>query len=124
MYFKTCQHYKKAEKQEHCPFGAICNEPCIFAYLKPDITIDDLIALEDELAKVSDQLREGRVELDNCTMLLGNRDETINIMCDIIAKLLVKARIKKIDKYINELEQSYQNDIKDKMGILINPQPL
>ena len=54
-------------------------------------------------------------------MSLVNREETIKTMCDIIAKLLISARVKKVDKYIGELEESYQDDIKDKVGILANP---
>lgn len=54
-------------------------------------------------------------------MSLDNRDETIKIMCGIIAKLLISARVKKVGKYIGELEESYQDDIKDKVGILANP---
>lgn len=54
-------------------------------------------------------------------MSLDNRDKTISIMCDIIAKLLISARVKKVDKYIDELEESYQDGIKNKVGILANP---
>lgn len=74
---------------------------------------------ENELLK--SRLKDGEQELDNYTISLDNRDETIKTMCNIIAKLLISARIKKVDKYIDELEESYQDEIKDKVGILANP---
>ena len=74
---------------------------------------------ENELLK--SRLKDGEQELDNYTISLDNRDETIKTMCNIIAKLLISARVKKVDKYIDELEESYQDDIKDKVGILANP---
>ena len=77
--------------------------------------------LQEENELLKSELKDGEQELNNYTMSLDNRDETIKIMCSIIAKLLISARIKKIDKYIGELEESYQDDIKDEMGILINP---
>ena len=79
------------------------------------------MSLQEENELLKSRLKDGEQELDNYTMSLDNRDETIKIMCDIIAKLLISARIKKIDKYIGELEESYQDDIKDKVGILANP---
>ena len=71
--------------------------------------------LQEENELLKSELKDGEQELNNYTMSLDNRDKTINIMCNIIAKLLVKTRVKKIDKYIYKLEPSYQNDIKDKM---------
>ena len=123
MYFKTCKHYKQAEQQEHCPFSPICNETCIFAYTDNIYRygLDDVMSLQEENELLKSRLKDGEQELDNYTMSLDNRDETIKIMCDIIAKLLISARVKKVDKYIDELEESYQDDIKDEMGILINP---
>ena len=73
---------------------------------------------ENELLK--SRLKDGEQELDNYTISLDNRDEIIKIMCNIIAKLLISTRVKKVDKYINELEESYQDEIKDKVGILAN----
>ena len=123
MYFKTCKYYKQAEQQEHCPFSPICNETCIFAYTDNIYRygLDDVISLQEENELLKSELKDGEQELNNYAMSLGNRDETIKIMCDIIAKLLISARVKKVDKYIGELEECYQDDIKDKVGILANP---
>ena len=120
MYFKTCKYYKQAEQQEHCPFSPVCSEACIFAHTDR-CGIDDMVQLQEENELLKFRLRDGEQELNNYTMSLDNRDETIKIMCDIIAKLLISARVKKVDKYIGELEESYQDDIKDKVGILANP---
>ena len=123
MYFKTCKYYKQAEQQEHCPFSPICNETCIFAYTDNIYRygLDDVISLQEENELLKSELKDGEQELNNYTMSLDNRDETIKIMCGIIAKLLISARVKKVDKYIGELEECYQDDIKDKVGILANP---
>ena len=123
MYFKTCKYYKQAEQQEHCPFSPICNETCIFAYTDNIYRygLDDVMQLQEENELLKSELKDGEQELNNYTMSLDNRDETIKIMCGIIAKLLISARVKKVDKYIGELEESYQDDIKDKVGILANP---
>ena len=123
MYFKTCKYYKQAEQQEHCPFSPICNETCIFAYTDNIYRygLDDVMSLQEENELLKSELKDGEQELNNYTMSLDNRDETIKIMCGIIAKLLISARVKKVDKYIGELEESYQDDIKDKVGILANP---
>lgn len=109
MYFKTCKYYKQAEQQERCPFSSVRSETCIFTYTDNVYRcgLDDIVQLQEENELLKSRLKGGEQELNNYTMSLGNRDETINIMCNIIAKLLIKARIKKIDKYINELEQSY-----------------
>ena len=120
MYFKTCKYYKQAEQQEHCPFSPVCNETCIFTYADR-YGIDDMVQLQEENELLKFRLRDRSIELDNYTVSLDNRDETIKIMCSIIAKLLISARVKKFDKYIGELEESYQDDIKDKVGILANP---
>ena len=74
---------------------------------------------ENELLK--SRLKHSEQELDNYAVSLDNRDETIKIMCGIIAKLLISAHVKKVDKYIDELEESYQDEIKDKIGILAKP---
>lgn len=79
------------------------------------------MSLQEENELLKSRLKNSEQELDNYTISLDNRDETIKIMCDIIAKLLISARVKKVDKYIGELEESYQDDIKDKAGILANP---
>ena len=79
------------------------------------------MSLQEENELLKSELKDGEQELNNYTMSLDNRDETIKIMCGIIAKLLISARVKKVDKYIGELEESYQDDIKDKVGILANP---
>ena len=79
------------------------------------------MSLQEENELLKSRLKDGEQELDNYTMSLDNRDETIKIMCGIIAQLLISARVKKFDKYIGELEESYQDDIKDKVGILANP---
>ena len=123
MYFKTCKYYKQAEQQEHCPFSPICNETCIFAYTDNIYRygLDDVMSLQEENELLKSRLKDGEQELDNYTMSLDNRDETIKIMCGIIAQWLISARVKEFDKYIGELEESYQDDIKDEMGILINP---
>ena len=123
MYFKTCKYYKQAEQQEHCPFSPVCNETCIFTYTDNIYRygLDDVTSLQEENELLKSRLKDGEQELNNYTMSLDNRDETIKIMCDIIAKLLISARVKKVDKYIGELEESYQDDIKDKVGILANP---
>lgn len=123
MYFKTCKYYKQAEQQEHCPFSSVCSETCIFTYTDNiyRCSIDDIIQLQEENELLQSKLKNSEQELNNYTMSLDNRDETIGIMCDIIAKLLISARVKKVDKYIDELEESYQDEIKDKVGILINP---
>ena len=123
MHFKTCKYYKQAEQQEHCPFSPICNETCIFAYTDNIYRygLDDVMSLQEENELLKSELKDGEQELNNYTMSLDNRDETIKIMCGIIAKLLISARVKKVDKYIGELEESYQDDIKDKVGILANP---
>ena len=123
MYFKTCKYYKQAEQQEHCPFSPICNETCIFAYTDNIYRygLDDVMSLQEENELLKSALKDGEQELDNYTMSLDNRDETIKIMCGIIAQLLISARVKKFDKYIGELEEPYQDDIKDKVGILANP---
>ena len=123
MYFKTCKYYKQAEQQEHCPFSPICNETCIFAYTDNIYRygLDDVMQLQEENELLKSELKYGEQELNNYTMSLDNRDETIKIMCGIIAKLLISARVKKVDKYIGELEESHQDDIKDKVGILANP---
>ena len=123
MYFKTCKYYKQAEQQEDCPFSPICNETCIFAYTDNIYRygLDDVMSLQEENELLKSELKDGEQELNNYTMSLDNRDETIKIMCGIIAKLLISARVKKFDKYIGELEESYQDDIKDKVGILANP---
>ena len=120
MYFKTCKYYKQAEQQEHCPFSPVCNETCIFTYTYR-CGIDDMVQLQEENELLKFRLRDRSIELDNYAMSLVNREETIKIMCDIIAKLLISARVKKFDKYIGELEESYQDNIKDKVGILANP---
>lgn len=52
-------------------------------------------------------------------MSLDSYEEDLNIMCDIIAKLLISACIKKVDKYIDELDGFYQDKIKDRVGILV-----
>lgn len=123
MYFKTCKYYKQAEQQEHCPFSPVCNETCIFTYTDNIYRygLDDVIQLQEENELLKSRLKDGEQELNNYTISLDNRDETIKIMCGIIAKLLISARVKKFNKYIGELEESYQDDIKDKVGILANP---
>ena len=123
MYFKTCKYYKQAEQQEHCPFSPVCNETCIFTYTDNIYRygIDDMVQLQEENELLKFRLRDRSIELDNYAMSLVNREETIKTMCYIIAKLLISARVKKVDKYIGELEESYQDDIKDKVGILANP---
>ena len=123
MYFKTCKYYKQAEQQEHCPFSQVCREVCIFTYTDNIYMcgFGDVIQLQEENELLKSRLKDGEQELNNYTMSLDNRDETIKIMCGIIAKLLISARVKKVDKYIGELEESYQDDIKDKVGILANP---
>ena len=123
MYFKTCKYYKQAEQQEHCPFSPVCSEACIFTYTDNIYRygLDDVMQLQEENALLKSRLEHSEQELGNYTMSLGNRDETIKIMCSIIAQLLISARVKKFDKYIGELEESYQDDIKDKVGILANP---
>lgn len=123
MCFKTCKYYKQAEQQEHCPFSSVCSETCIFMYTDNIYRygLDNAIQLQEENELLKSKLKDGGQELNNYTMSLDNRDEIIKIMCGIIAKLLISARVKKFDKYIGELEESYQDDIKDKMGILINP---
>lgn len=123
MYFKTCKHYKQAEQQEYCPFSPVCSEACIFTYTDNIYRcgLGDVMQLQEENALLKSKLKYSEQELDNYIMYLGNRDETIEIMCGIIAKLLISARVKKFDKYIDELEESYQDDIKNKVGILANP---
>lgn len=123
MYFKTCKYYKQAEQQEYCPFSPVCSEACVFTYVDNIYRygLDDVMQLQEENELLKSRLKYGEQELDNYTMSLDNRDETIKIMCGIIAKLLISAHVKKVDKYIDELEESYQDDIKDKIGILTNP---
>lgn len=123
MYFKTCKYYKQAEQQEYCPFSPVCSEACIFTYADNIYRcgLGDVMQLQEENALLKSKLKYSEQELDNYIMYLGNRDETIEIMCGIIAKLLISARVKKFDKYIDELEESYQDDIKNKVGILANP---
>ena len=123
MYFKTCKYYKQAEQQEYCPFSPVCNETCIFTYTDNIYRygLDDVMSLQEENELLKFRLRDRSIELDNYAMSLVSREETIKTMCDIIAKLLISARVKKVDKYIGELEESYQDDIKDKVGILANP---
>lgn len=123
MYFKTCKYYKQAEQQEHCPFSPVCSEACIFTYTdsKYGVNLGDITELQEENELLKSRLKDGDQELNNYTMFLDNREETIKTMCDIIAKLLISAHVKKVDKYIDELEESYQDDIKDKVGILTNP---
>lgn len=123
MYFKTCKYYKQSEQQGHCPFSPVCSEACIFTYTDNIYRygLDDVMQLQEENELLKSRLKNDEQKLDNYTILLDNRDETIKIMCGVIAKLLISARVKKVDKYIGELEESYQDEIKDKMGILINP---
>lgn len=123
MYFKTCKYYKQAEQQEHCPFSSVCSEACIFTYTDNIYRcgLDDVMQLQEGNALLKSRLKHSEQELDNYAMSLDNRDATIKIMCGIIAKLLISARVKKIDKYIGELKESYQDEIKDKIGILANP---
>lgn len=123
MYFKTCKYYKQAEQQEHCPFSPVCNETCIFTYTDNIYRygLGDVMSLQEENELLKFRLKDRSIELDNYAMSLVNREETIKTMCDIIAKLLISARVKKVDKYIDELEESYQDEIKDKVGILANP---
>lgn len=123
MYFKTCKYYKQAEQQEHCPYSPVCSEACIFAYTDNIYRcgIDDMVQLQEENELLKTRLRDRSIELDNYAMSLVNREETIKTMCDIIAKLLISARIKKVDKYIDELDGFCQDKIKDKVGILANP---
>lgn len=123
MYFKTCKYYKQAEQQEHCPFSSVCSEACIFTYTDNVYRcgLDDIVQLQEENELLKTGLKDGGQELNNYTMTLDSYEEDLNIMCDIIAKLLISARIKKVDKYIDELDGFYQDKIKDKVGILANP---
>lgn len=123
MYFKTCKYYKQAEQQEHCPFSSVCSEACIFTYTDNIYRygLDDVMQLQQENELLKSRLKHSEQELDNYAVSLDNRDETIKIMCGIIAKLLISAHVKKVDKYIDELEESYQDEIKDKIGILAKP---
>ena len=123
MYFKTCKYYKQAEQQEHCPFSSVCNETCIFTYIDNVYRcgLDDIVQLQEKNELLKSRLKNCEQELNICTLYLDDREKTIKTMCDIIAKLLISARVKKVDKYIDELEESYQDEIKDKAGILANP---
>lgn len=120
MHFKSCKYYKQAEQVEHCPFSPVCSEACIFTYTdsKYRVNLGDITELQEENELLKSRLKDGEQELNDYTMSLDNREETIKTMCDIIAKLLISARIKKVDKYIGELEESYQDEIKDKMGFI------
>lgn len=118
MYFKTCKYYKQAEQREHCPFSPVCSETCIFTYTDR-CGIDDIVQLQEENELLKSRLEGGEQELNNYTMSLDSYEEDLNIMCDIIAKLLISARFKKVDKYIDELDGFYQDKIKDKVGILV-----
>lgn len=123
MYFKTCKYYKQAEQREHWPYSPVCSEACIFTYTDNiyRCSLGDITQLQEENELLQFRLKYSEQELNNYTMSLDNREETIKTMCDIIAKLLISARIKRVDKYIDELEECYQDEIKDKVGILANP---
>lgn len=123
MYFKTCKYYKQAEQQEHCPFSSVCSETCIFTYTDNVYRcgLNDIVQLQEENELLKSRLKNCEQELNVCTLYLDDREKTIKTMCDIIARLLISAHVKKVDKYISELEEPYQDEVKDKVGILANP---